>query len=77
MTMTTTEFRSPSGRLVLSVEGRSILGETDIEWLRYVGGRPGLINERIERKDDESPVSETERATKENDDAPSTFTTRR
>lgn len=45
--MTTVEFHSPSGRVRLVVEGRHLLDQNDIEWLKFIGSRPGLISDRI------------------------------
>jgi len=45
-------FISPSNRLRLEVSGRAALEENDIAWLRFISGRPALINERLLQQDD-------------------------
>ena len=40
-------FRSPSHRLTLTVDGRLPLGETDFEWLQFLGSRPDLIEAKL------------------------------
>ena len=56
------EFKSPSGRLVLSVEGRGDLHENDITWLRFLAENVRTVNTRIaDAGTADRPASEKER----------------
>ena len=47
MTMMTTTFKSPSGRMVVTVEGRAPISLIDWEWVEWGLRNQGVINKRL------------------------------
>ena len=54
------EFKSPTNRVRLCIDGTYPLGGLDTEWLKLLAGKPGLINDRLREEREKGQEERTD-----------------